>query len=694
MQPFTKFFKEKIRIAPTISAKGEIGEIRNGLVSSYPQTRKDAIKTTIKQMTLGKDMSKLFPDIVKNIATNDIEQKKLVYLYVLNYADIYPELCILIVNTFVTDSRDPNPLIRSMAIKTMSMIKTQTIVDYIEEPLRRTLQDNDPYVRKSAVFCVAKLFKINKDICLKIGVIDDLISMVSNETNSNVLADLIISLLEIIRFDSTENSIVTKKIDIAKLIKDNLKKFLRFLPDCNEWTRVTLLDIISRHNAKDKPEAKMIIKATALYLSNNNATIIMNTIKIILNNLKISGQENNETLLKKIRSSVLSLLNYSPEIQYVILKNVNIIVTKYPNLLLKDYNVFLIHDIEPTYIKLEKIKILPKLIDKNDSKQTKIIINELMEYCRDFELDIALNSIKSLIEVVIKSGNTKYQKNIENYLISMLMPQDIYRDECLIGICNLIRYFRAATDSFELSEDLINFIIQDLDEPEIQLIDPLAKSNYLWLLSEYYHTFQNTTIENGFNIEEKLKGFLNNFNEEEDVTQFNLLITSIKLYFQLANKSLIHNVVNKCLTDSISVDLKDISIIYDRILKHSENLNDFRLINELVSNTKLPQINTSINQLNEELVNILIKELGSITSIYYLNPNKIREAKQNTNLEDIKHLKSENMDDGDDLLIDLDDNDNSHSNDSISNTNNNTNININNNANKANFNNDIDLLAL
>jgi hypothetical protein len=34
-------------------------------------------------MTLGKDVSALFPDVLKNIATQDLDQKKLVYLYLM-----------------------------------------------------------------------------------------------------------------------------------------------------------------------------------------------------------------------------------------------------------------------------------------------------------------------------------------------------------------------------------------------------------------------------------------------------------------------------------------------------------------------------------------------------------------------------------------------------------------------------------
>lgn len=69
--------------------------------SEYRDRRKDAIKRVIANMTVGKDVSGLFPDVLKNMQTEDLEQKKLVYLYLMNYAKSQPELVILAVNTFV-----------------------------------------------------------------------------------------------------------------------------------------------------------------------------------------------------------------------------------------------------------------------------------------------------------------------------------------------------------------------------------------------------------------------------------------------------------------------------------------------------------------------------------------------------------------------------------------------------------------
>ncbi|CAJ0626923.1 125_t:CDS:2 [Entrophospora sp. SA101] len=76
-------------------------ELRADLNSEYRDRRKDAIKKVIANMTVGKDVSGLFPDVLKNMQTEDLEQKKLVYLYLMNYAKTQPELVILAVNTFV-----------------------------------------------------------------------------------------------------------------------------------------------------------------------------------------------------------------------------------------------------------------------------------------------------------------------------------------------------------------------------------------------------------------------------------------------------------------------------------------------------------------------------------------------------------------------------------------------------------------
>jgi AP-1 complex subunit beta-1 len=54
----------------------------------------------IAAMTVGKDVSMLFTDVLNCIQTNNLELKKLVYLYVINHAKLQPDKAILAVNSF------------------------------------------------------------------------------------------------------------------------------------------------------------------------------------------------------------------------------------------------------------------------------------------------------------------------------------------------------------------------------------------------------------------------------------------------------------------------------------------------------------------------------------------------------------------------------------------------------------------
>ena len=50
--------------------------------------------------------------------TQDLVQKKMIYLYLVNYAEANPELSILAVNTLQKDCRDDDPLIRGLRSET------------------------------------------------------------------------------------------------------------------------------------------------------------------------------------------------------------------------------------------------------------------------------------------------------------------------------------------------------------------------------------------------------------------------------------------------------------------------------------------------------------------------------------------------------------------------------------------------
>lgn len=59
------------------------------------------MKKIVANMTMGNDMSPLFPDVLSCMQVPVLEVKKMVYLYLVNYAKTKPDMAIMAVNSFV-----------------------------------------------------------------------------------------------------------------------------------------------------------------------------------------------------------------------------------------------------------------------------------------------------------------------------------------------------------------------------------------------------------------------------------------------------------------------------------------------------------------------------------------------------------------------------------------------------------------
>jgi AP-1 complex subunit beta-1 len=284
-------------------------------------------------MTVGKDVSMLFTDVLNCVQTGNIELKKLVYLYLINYSKTQPELTLLAVNTFVKDASDPNPLIRALAVRTMGCIRVDRITEYLCEPLSRALRDDDPYVRKTAAVCVAKLYDIAPDLVVERGFLEILHDLIS-DSNPSVVANAVAALSEIAE---------TSGKDVMKISASVLQKLLAALNEASEWGQVSILDSLSKYTPADGREAEGIIERVTPRLQHANSAVVMSAVKVILSYMEIMGSQNADALralTRKLAPPLVTLLNSEPEIQYVALRNINLIVQKRPNILENEIKVF------------------------------------------------------------------------------------------------------------------------------------------------------------------------------------------------------------------------------------------------------------------------------------------------------------------------------------------------------------------
>lgn len=74
-------------------------------------------------------------------------------------------------------------------MRTIGCIRVDNIIDYLLgcDPLKNCLKDEDPYVRKTAALCVAKLHNINAQLVEDQGFLDQLRDMLSDSNPMVVL---------------------------------------------------------------------------------------------------------------------------------------------------------------------------------------------------------------------------------------------------------------------------------------------------------------------------------------------------------------------------------------------------------------------------------------------------------------------------------------------------------------------------
>lgn len=165
------------------------------------------------------------------------------------------------------------------------------MVDYMEEPLRKTLRDESPYVRKTAVLCVAKLFDLSPDMCIENGFLEILQELVG-DPNPMVVANSVTALVEI-----EEAAPETKAFRISPA---TLKKMMLALNECTEWGRITILTSLSEYKAVDVKEAEHVCERVAPQFQHANPAVVLAAVKAVFLHMKYVSPELSKGYLRKM----------------------------------------------------------------------------------------------------------------------------------------------------------------------------------------------------------------------------------------------------------------------------------------------------------------------------------------------------------------------------------------------------------
>ncbi|KAJ8982570.1 hypothetical protein NQ317_005041 [Molorchus minor] len=572
----------------TTTKKGEIFELKSELNSDKKEKKKEAVKKVIASMTVGKDVSALFPDVVNCMQTDNLELKKLVYLYLMNYAKSQPDMAIMAVNTFVKDlptsqlvkdCEDPNPLIRALAVRTMGCIRVDKITEYLCEPLRKCLKDEDPYVRKTAAVCVAKLYDISSGLVEDQGFLEQLKELLS-DSNPMVVANAVAALSEINESSPTGQPLV-------ELSTSTINKLLTALNECTEWGQVFILDSLSNYTPRDEREAQSICERITPRLAHANAAVVLSAVKVLIKMMEIlaSDTEFCTTLSKKLAPPLVTLLSSEPEVQYVALRNINLIVQKKPDILKHEMKVFFVKYNDPIYVKLEKLDIMIRLASQANIAQ---VLSELKEYATEVDVDFVRKAVRAIGRCAIKVEPSA-ERCVSTLLDLIQTKVNYVVQEAIVVIKDI---FRKYPNKYESIISTLCENLDTLDEPEARAI------------RVYFYC--------GFRLR-----------DENAQVQLQLLTAVVKLFLKRPQhtQGLVQHVLSLATQDSDNPDLRDRGFIYWRLLS-----TDPAAAKEVVLADK-PLISEETDLLEPTLLDELICHISSLASVYHKPPTAFVEGR-------------------------------------------------------------------
>ncbi|ESZ90822.1 AP-2 complex subunit beta [Sclerotinia borealis F-4128] len=602
------------------SPQGKVAELRLELNSGGKKdknhaAKKIALKKIVANMTMSNnDMVALFPDIVGCMQIQSLEIKKMCFLFLVNYARMKPDVAVKALPTLQEDINDTNPLVRALALRTMSYIHVRDFVEATVPPTKQLLRDADPYVRKTAAFCVAKLYDHDRHLVEGSDLIDRLNSMLRDD-NPTVVASALASLMDI-----------WERSDAIKLTIDygNASKMVQILPDCSEWGQTYILEALMSYVPQECSEALLLAERISPRLSHSNSAVVLTCIRVVLYLMNyINDQKQISALCRKLSPPLVTLLAKGPEVQYLALRNALLILQRRPEVLRNDIRVFFCKYNDPIYVKVTKLELIFMLANEKNIQE---VLTELREYATEIDVHFVRKSVRAIGKLAIKIEPAARQ--CINTLLELVATKVTYIvQEATVVIRNIFRKYPNQYES------IIGTLCENLDS----LDEPEAKAAMIWVIGQYASRIENSDV--------LLEDFLYSFADEPVEVQLALLTATVKLFIQRPTKGqeLVPKVLKWATEDTDNPDLRDRGYMYWRLLS-----SDMATAKAIVMGEK-PPITAESEKLDPATLEEMCLNVGTLATVYLKPVQQVFRSARPRRLTDSpalqkQHLPNANLD--------------------------------------------------
>jgi len=402
------FFDEVDEVKlPEIQHDLEVGDDKEKLV---------AMKRLLAMISKGRDVAAAFPNVVKCVVNKNSEVRKLVYMFLVHYAEVQPQEALLAINSLQKAMSENNQHMRANALRCMSNIRVKEIAQLIVLAVQKAAKDMSPYVRKAAAFAIPKIMRLDSR---HLEQCTELISKLLGDNSTMVVGAAAQAFMEV----------CPERFDIVHPV---FRHICNLLPDVDEWGQVSIVNLLLRYGRnqftnpdpivqkalrekraeaqKDQPPSektddeifgaaedddlvstidpdhRMLLQNTLCLMQSRNSAVVLAT--CVLHFYMAPPAE-----VSRIAKPMVRLLHTDRETEYVALANIATMAATYPRLFSDVVEEFFISGGESLPTRTLKLDILTRSANEQNINR---ILKELKEYAKDENKTFVASAVQAI----------------------------------------------------------------------------------------------------------------------------------------------------------------------------------------------------------------------------------------------------------------------------------------------------------
>lgn len=529
--------------------RGEIGELTASLQSlctmgkrsdqELRAQKREVFKKVVHYLTIGMDMSTLFASMTScaNLSPDDMVLKKMLYLYITHYATQAPDLALMTINQLHKDCVDQDPMVRGLALRSLCSLRVANYMEYVVSPVTSGLEDRNPYVRRTAVMGVLKLYHIDSDTVRNTGLLEQVQGMLHTELDSQVLGNCLAVMIEVKG---------AKKI-VDKILLYNL---LNRIKEFSDWSQCQVIELAAAYEPASEAEVYDMLNALEDRLTVPNSAVVLATTKAFLH-FTLGMPAIHQQVLERLREPLKSLISRDdPATAYAVLAHVLLLAKRAPIIFENEHAAFYCRAHDPWYIKRIKMEILSEIAVTSNVYD---IVTELTEYTRDVvHPNMAREAVKAVGRIALQVPDMG--GIVERLLLFLDSHCEDVVAETLVQMKDLLRRY---PDMAEVCISQVHW--QDALTPAM-LGGADAKAAAVWIIGQ----FGQHVSDAPYLLEPLVQGFAT-----EDVRVRHALLTATaQLFFKRPPEC--HKLLGAALRAGVADSLQDVrdrSLFYIRLLQ-------------------------------------------------------------------------------------------------------------------------------